>query len=75
MTTAYRFEIGSDDDELTNEFIQSLPLVNMPDDVVELTPDYINVEADGYDFYAGNRHKFKIYGDNDERIYFVPIAG
>lgn len=65
MTTlAYKYEIGSDDDELEYADIVKLPVVPLPNDAEQL-------EFDETGFYDQILLNFDIYFDEAEIAYFV----
>jgi len=64
---AYKFEIGSDDDNLTPDDVRELPQEDLPDMVLleEVTIDI------AYPFYEELFPHFHIYLAEDETTYFV----
>lgn len=67
-TIAYKFEIGSDDDELSIDQVRQLPKVELDlTRAAKLQPIH-----DGYDYYANLHESFDIYVDPvDEITYLV----
>lgn len=70
MTEAFKFDIGSDDDDLTLDVIAALPRVTLPSlDELDLLDAHEG--DDHYDYFKEALSKYDIYTTDDETLYFV----
>jgi hypothetical protein len=69
----YTYQIGSDDDQLSNEDILTLDTVNsLPPDAKEYTAEQAAAMNPPDNFFAANFPVFHIYQDDNEALYFIP---
>lgn len=68
--TIHYWDITSDDDSFSNEDIETLDTVeSLPIEALEYTPAEMNVNED--DFFKANISQYRIYSDENNRVYFV----
>jgi hypothetical protein len=71
---AFKYEVGSDDDYIANDYIQMhCPMVMLPDDAEKLV---IDPTADEYELFEDNYKMFDIYTSptHEEILYFVLVT-
>lgn len=73
MTEAFKFDINSDDDDLTLEVIAALPRVTLPP-LEELDLLDAHEGDDHYDYFKEALSKYDIYMSIDEAVYLVERA-